>query len=291
VRIDPSKNAPVQAVHVGREPGQVVATKNAVWVANEGDRTLTRYDPERDRAITVGGVRFEEGGAGLASDGRGGVWVTTGGPEVVHVNGDGQVVPEDSVRVPEGAATGIAVGDGSLWVTSPSDTSPSGRNTVTQISLKTRKPVKTWVVGDIPLFVAYGGGSAWVSNLHGNDVSVVTPGLPVRTISLAGRPLGLAFTGSDLWVGDYDNQKVSKIDAASLKPESILPIGLGYLGVAGDESNVWVTNRNDGTVTRIDPRPGHERVAATIKLGGCPQYVASGEVGVWVSVSSGQACY
>jgi streptogramin lyase len=288
--IDPARNVPVRVVQVGRNPGSVVATSEAVWVVNEGDRTLTRYDPREDHTITVGGVRLGPG-ARIASDGRGGVWVTTGGPEVAHVNADGDVVPEDSIRVPEGGTTAVATGGGWLWVTTPSDLGTSGRNTVAQISLKTKKPVKTWVVGDIPLFLAYGAGSVWVANLHGNNVSVLTPGLPVRTIEIGGRPLGLTVSEGALWVGDYDEQKISKIDASTLRPEAILPIGLGYLGVAADASSVWVTNRNDGTLTRIDPRPGHERVVATVKLGNCPQEVATGAGGVWVTMRSDQECY
>jgi class 3 adenylate cyclase len=289
VQIDPETNAPVRAVRVGRQPGPLVATRDAVWVANVGDRTLTRYDAKTHRTITVGGLPDI---FGMASDGKGGVWVTTGGPRVVHVNGDGELVPEDSVRVPDGGTTGIALGDGSLWVTSPSDVpGASGRNTLTQISLKTRKPVRTWTVGDEPLFVVYGSDSAWTSNLHSGDVSVVTPGLPVRNVRIGGRPIGLALSGSDLWVGDYDEQKISKIDSTTLRPEAILPIGFGYLGVAADEKDVWVTNRNDGTVTRIDPRPGKEHVAATVRLGNCPQSVVTGKVGVWVSVDSQSKCY
>jgi hypothetical protein len=294
VKIDPSRNVPVRAVQVGREPGPVQATNDAVWVINMGDQTLTRYDMKTDRAITVGGVTFEGGGGTqLASDGRGGVWVPTGGSEVVHVGRNGDVVPEDSIHIPEGGATGIASGGGYLWVASPSDAQGrvvfDGRNIVTQISLKTKKPVKTWVVSDIPLFVTYGAGSAWVSNLHGESVSVLTPGLPVRTVDVGGRPLGLAVRGDALWVGNYDDAKIEKIDR-TLKPVAILPIGAGYLGLAADPSGVWVTNRDDGTVTRIDPRTGKERVAATIRLGNCPEQVASGGGGVWVTMQSSREC-
>ena len=288
VKIDPVRDVPVRVVPTGRIPGSVVATSKAVWVANAGDRTLTRYDPETNRAITVGGVSFDAPPA-IASDGHGGVWATTGGSRVVHVNANGDAVPGDSITVPEGGTTGIASGGGYLWVTSPIDTSTSGRNTVTQISLRTKKPVKTWVVDDIPLFVTYGGGSAWVSNFHGENVSVLTPGLPARSVDVGGRPLGLASSGDSVWVGNYDDQKIMQI-GPNLKPEAILPIGSGYLDVAADAKGVWVTNRDDGTVTHIDPRSGKERVVATVKLGNCPQNVATGPGGVWVTMRSLRDC-
>ena len=55
---------------------------------------------------------------------------------------------------------------------------------------------------------------------------------------------------------------MSKIDPTSR--QAILPIGRGYEGVAADAVNVWVVNRYDGTVTRIDPQAGKEHVAATV---------------------------
>ncbi|PWU25159.1 MAG: hypothetical protein C5B48_02700 [Candidatus Rokuibacteriota bacterium] len=290
VQIDPMKNAPVRAVRVGRTPGPVVASGDAVWVANEGDLTLTRYDTKRGRTLTVGGLGSGRDIPGLAPDGNGGVWVATGGPEVLHVSGEGEVVREDSVRVPEAAADAVASGGGSLWVASDAHDSKSGRDTLTQIRVRTKKPVRTWVVGGGPTFVAYGLGSAWTSNFDAGSVSVVTPGQPVRTIKVGGRPLGLAVNGSDLWVGDFDGNTISKIDATTLRPAAILPVGRGYEGLAGDGASIWVADRYDGSVTRIDPAPGKERVATTIKLGNCPHQVAAGRVGVWVSVGAVTGC-
>jgi streptogramin lyase len=90
-------------------------------------------------------------------------------------------------------------------------------------------------------------------------------------------------------VGNYDDAKIMKI-APNLKPAAILPNGSGYLDVAADAGSVWVTNRDDGTVTHIDPRTGKERVVATVKLGNCQQNVATGPGGVWVTVRSRSGC-
>ena len=44
IRIDPQTNAVVENINVGRVPGSVLATDDAVWVSNDLDRTLSRVD-------------------------------------------------------------------------------------------------------------------------------------------------------------------------------------------------------------------------------------------------------
>jgi len=47
---------------------------------------------------------------------------------------------------------------------------------------------------------------------------------------------------------------------------------------------VWVANAADGTVSRIDPVTG--KVVKTIKVGGRPVGVATGDGYVWVTVDA-----
>jgi streptogramin lyase len=54
------------------------------------------------------------------------------------------------------------------------------------------------------------------------------------------------------------------------------------------EDGVWVANKLDRTITRIDPDKGE--AVATIPLGNDPQRLAAGEGRVWVTVrASGKA--
>jgi YVTN family beta-propeller protein len=52
--------------------------------------------------------------------------------------------------------------------------------------------------------------------------------------------------------------------------------------VATGFGSVWVTNYDDGTVSRVDPATNE--VVATIEVGRHPDHIAAGEGGVWVAV-------
>jgi YVTN family beta-propeller protein len=56
--------------------------------------------------------------------------------------------------------------------------------------------------------------------------------------------------------------------------------------VAVGAGAVWVVNRNDGTVSRIDP--DRNEVVATIAIGREPRRIAAGGKAVWVSIAAPQ---
>ncbi len=59
-----------------------------------------------------------------------------------------------------------------------------------------------------------------------------------------------------------------------------IPLGNGPEDVAVGEGAVWVTNRFDGTISRIDPSTGE--VVETIAVGLDPRGIAIGFDSVWV---------
>src|SRR5262249_59480970 len=70
-RIDPGTNSVVQEIGVGNEPLGIVYAAGSLWVANTGDGTITRIDPESGRRIET----FEVAATGLAL-GAGTLWAT-----------------------------------------------------------------------------------------------------------------------------------------------------------------------------------------------------------------------
>ena len=62
-----------------------------------------------------------------------------------------------------------------------------------------------------------------------------------------------------------------------------IEVGNGPAGVAVGEGSVWVTNRFDGTVSRIDPDRGE--VAKAIPVGLDPRGIAIGFGSVWVGLA------
>jgi DNA-binding beta-propeller fold protein YncE len=183
------------------------------------------------------------------------------------------------VRLP-GSAEALAVGGGYLWVTSPSDS--GGRDTVFQIDLRSRRLVSSLPVGTLPLFVASGYGSAWISSYTGDSVSVVRPGSEQpETIAVPGGPLGIAAGEGAIWVVTFWSRELVRIDPETRRVLRRIPVGAGPLDVAVGAGSVWVTNRDDRTISRIDPATNE--LSGTIRLPVAPYGIRVAHGRVWVT--------
>jgi YVTN family beta-propeller protein len=80
--------------------------------------------------------------------------------------------------------------------------------------------------------------------------------------------------------GDGDDA-VTRIDAASGSTTTI-PVGDGPSAIAVGAGAVWVVNRDDATVSRIDPETNE--VVATIALAHRPAGIAVSDDTVWVAI-------
>ena len=285
VEIDPATNSVVSSTRVGRGPDRIATTKDALWVANLEDRTVARISVATKEVRVVGGapVAFH-----LASALNGDVWLSSfEEPVVTMIARRGQIVggvhalAAAPLRVRlRGSAEALAVGGGFLWVTSPSDS--GGRDTVFQIDLRSRSLVSSLPVGKLPLFVAFGYGSAWISNYRGDSVSVVRPGSQrPETIAVEGGPLGIAAGHGAIWVVTFWSRELVRIDPDTRRVLHRIPVGAGPLDVAVGGGAVWVTNRDDRTISRIDPSTN--TVVRTIRLAAAPHGVRVAHGRVWVT--------
>jgi YVTN family beta-propeller protein len=285
VEIDPATNRVVSSTRVGRAPDRIAATKDALWIANVEDRTVARVSKETKQVRIVGGAPVARD---LVSALNGDVWLSSfEEPVVTMIARRGRIVEGAHalaaaplrVRLP-GSAEALAVGGGYLWVTSPSDS--GGRDTVFQIDLESRRLVSSLAVGTLPLFVAFGYGSAWISNYRGDSVSVVRPGSEhPATIAVSGGPLGIAAGEGAIWVVTFWSRKLVRVDPETRRVLRRIPIGAGPNDVAVGAGSVWVTNRDDKTITRIDPAT--DKVLQTIRLTAAPYGVRVAHGRVWVT--------
>lgn len=285
VEIDPATNQVVSSTLVGADPESMAATPGAVWVANFGDRTVSRVDVTTRAVRVVGGAPVAQH---LTSTLDGDVWVSSfTEPVVTLLAENGRLAPEPepaplSVRLP-GSAEALAIGGGYLWVTSPADT--GGKDQVFQVDLRTRKLVRAIDVGQLPLYVCVGYEAAWVANYKGDSVSVIRPGQQrPDTITVAQGPLGIAAGAGAVWVVSYWTHELNRIDPETLRVASRLKVGGQPLGVAVGAGSVWVTSRYDRTVERIDPDRG--TVVARVHLDSPPQGVLVADGHVWVTTHS-----
>ncbi|MGH3078790.1 MAG: adenylate/guanylate cyclase domain-containing protein [Gaiellaceae bacterium] len=273
--IDPASNDVVHVVsNVGSRPGSIAVGQDAVWVANEHERSLARIDPT---TLDVQRTTLELTPTGVAV-GAGAVWVAHGLlGSVTRVGVDGSVletIDDVAGRAVDGS---IAVGESGVWFVSAS-------GVIAKIDPRTNQVVRpTEVAGALPTAVDTGFDGVWVANAGDNNVVRINPRTlgVVHTTGVGGSPRGIAVGERAIWVTSDTDDSVSRIDAAS-GSVSTIPVCDGPTGIAFGEGAVWVACSGDGTVSRIDPATAE--VVQTIAVGNRPVGIAAGAGSVWVTV-------
>ena len=208
VRIDTDTNEIVDSIPVGREPAAIVASPDAVWVANERDATLTRVDLRTRELRTIGGV---EDVAFLTRDNRGNVYASAWDHPYVWRIDPRTIEVAERYRV-RTRALDLAVGGGSLWVVDRL------ANAVVRIDLARGSVRDVIPVGRDPLLIVFGYGALWVANSDDGSVSAIRPGVPrLGTIEGISRPFGIAAGEGAVWVGSNTDSTVTRIEPDTRK--------------------------------------------------------------------------
>ena len=97
-------------------------------------------------------------------------------------------------------------------------------------------------------------------------------------------PTSVARGEGAIWVTNANDGTVSRIDPVTRSVRQTVRVGSGPSGIAVGAGAVWVANHGDGTVSRIDPETN--TVVDTIAVGNNPTAVAFGEGSVWVTNSA-----
>jgi YVTN family beta-propeller protein len=181
------------------------------------------------------------------------------------------------------APTRLAVTEDAVWVLTPADQG------LVRIDPATNQVVATIEVGRAPSGLAVGAGAVWVSR-H-SDGTVVRIDLAtnrvVATIGVGPAPGALTVAGGVVWVALPENG-LGRIDPASNRSTMVGVPRCCAGELAAGEGALWVANRGDGTLVRVDAATG--RVAARVVLPRTteqrPHQVAVGEGAVWVTSAS-----
>jgi YVTN family beta-propeller protein len=271
VRIDPETNEVVGVLPVGQNPGAVTTSGTHVWVASRRDDTLTRVDSRTNQTRTLGGFPFP-----TSLDAQGPrVWVgnNTSATLVAIDSETGSEV--DRIRFHAAAASYVAHGAGSLWV---SDEEAA----VLRVSPSTGDVRQMWP--ESPHGIAFGHGAAWVANTGpGELLRIDARDGTLQRIDAGSLPEGVTVGFGAVWVACSGDDEVRRFNPATGRVEEIISVGSYPDGIATGAGAVWVTNRDDGTVSRIDP--DRNRVVATIRTGFFPTGVHVGAGGVWATVA------
>jgi YVTN family beta-propeller protein len=178
---------------------------------------------------------------------------------------------------------GVTRAGGAVWVTN------TGSNSVVRIDVATGAAGKPIRVGRTPYFLTADENSVFVANgaegPGGGTVSV----LDARTGKPAGKPIkvggvlrGIVSSGTAVWVADRRAGAVKRI--VNGRVVKTIAVGHNPVQVAFGDNALWVTNKDDGTVSRIDLGGSGARVK-TIRVGEQPFGIAFGEGFAWVTNS------
>ena len=138
-----------------------------------------------------------------------------------------------------------------------------------------------------PMAMAVRGSDVWVAGNNPSWVTrFVTPTNPAThllpTMALPAAPTRLAVTKDAVWVLTPADNSVVRIDPATNRVVTTIPVGRAPSGLAVGAGAVWVSRRSDGMVVRTDPATN--QVVATIPVGRAPGAMAMAGGAIWVAL-------
>ncbi len=229
----------------------------------------------------------------------------------------------DTIRVGN-APSGVAVGEGSVWVTNAGDSS------VSRIDPETNEVSQTLPASEPgPTGIAVGDGALWVADSIGAALLRVDPTTEEesQSVPLAGQPSGVAFTPDGVWVSYRAERRrarrpvdvsVTLTQRVGSGPTAVVvgvridlgrepPRRHGHAARALDRTGpgddpgrtgperarggvagpLWVGNEFDDTIAAIDPDTND--VEQTVPVGGAAASLATDEDGLWLAVGASAA--
>ena len=105
--------------------------------------------------------------------------------------------------------------------------------------------------------------------------------LTVRVTSAAAGGDAIALDPDAIWVLRIAAEQLIRVDPMTLAVVATVPVGHNPADVLDAFGHVWVSNRDDATVSEIDP--GTSRVVSTVHVGFGPAGLAASNDAVWVA--------
>ena len=276
-------------IRVGDSPAGVGLENDSVWVANEGDGTVTRiglanrrvrgapiHVGKNPRAVGTGkgSVWVANFGGGTVTRidartgratqtipvgrgpldiavGRESVWVSTQEGRIVRIDArSGQVIDRDiGVR----AAGPLDLGVNRLWITDQN--AGTARSYFIKDGVVSIEPL---VLGDVPTDIAAGPRYVWAA-VAGDGVirrvPIAAGGTGERVIRTGGRPEDLAVSKVAIWAADSERDKLYRMSRKTGRLAGApIRVGENPAGVAVGRDAVWVTSAVTDRVLRVVPR-------------------------------------
>jgi DNA-binding SARP family transcriptional activator/DNA-binding beta-propeller fold protein YncE len=238
------------------------------------------------RANTVARLDLEDGEvAGGVQVGSRPTGVAVGEGAVWVTNQDSDTVSKIDPETYEvtdlgtrGSPTAVAVGEDAAWVVNGFD------GTITRIDPQSNS-ARTISLDPGSNGLAVGFGYVWITNsLDGTLIRIDPQTLGTTPFSIGGRPRTIAIGAGSLWIADAagDSGSIVRVDPSNGLVEKRLRLEVEPTHIAVDSSGVWVTSSVADALLRIDPST--QTVAARIQpVGNEPSGIAVGGGSVWVA--------
>ena len=231
--LDPGTGRLAHTIGIGADVNDVAIGFGSVWIANGNDGTVSRIDPtaaqvQRTLQLTAPEALGPNTVFFVAIDNRH-VWATLGDrllridPATNRVTG----------RLAVGAPTTLAVGAGSVWVTTVSERllriDPRSLNVTASVELS------GGAIG-----ASFGDGALWLVN-DSSSVDRIDP----LTLAVDPAATGLqrittvAAEAGSVWVGNQSGG-LQRIDASTGKVLATLRVGTGVSAIAADGDTSWI---------------------------------------------------
>lgn len=258
-------------VQVGQSPDGLAYGAGSVWVANNGDDSVSRIDP-RTRAVQLIPVGSDPVAVAVSGDD---VWVANSGDGTVsRINASADRVVD---TLPVGnLPSAVAVGPAGVWV------ALSGDNAIRRIDPDSGRVDPPVAVGGGPAGIGVGERTVWVANSLDGTVTPVdaVTGQARGPVPVGTGPQGVAVTDEAVWVANGLSLTVSRLDIRTGVVTSH-EVGDGPRSVVAGPDGVWVSNEYDATVVRLDP--GTAQPVRTIRTGSAPRGLAVAGRTVWAA--------
>lgn len=257
-KIDIRTNKPGDPITgIAKPCGGMVSAFNSLWVPDCGAGALLRLDSKTFK-VTATIPAGTSGAKGTIAASTDSVWLLSDEKTTLsRIDPDQNMVVEEFRVYPDCA--NLTFGETALWMTCPSE------NKVLRINPATSLVDKTIEVSAKPEALAIGETSVWVLCGKEGKVDRIDPktNKVSKTIELMVPNIegGIAVGDSAVWV-TATGFPITRIDPAT---ETVAQQFYGEGGgaiqfTAGQTSAIWLSNLNNGTLWRIDPR----RVLATL---------------------------
>jgi streptogramin lyase len=257
-KIDARSNKPGDPIKDAAKPcGGMVSAFNSLWIPDCGKGALLRLD-SKTLKVTATIPAGASGARGTIAASTDSVWLLTDEKTTIsRIDPDQNMVVGEFRVYPD--CDNLTFGETALWMTCPSE------NKVMRINPATSLVEKVVEVSAKPEALAIGETSVWVLCGKEGKVDRIDPktNKVSKTIDLMVPNIegGIAVGDSMVWV-TATVFPLTRIDPAT---ETVAQQFWGEGGgaiqfTAGQTSAIWLSNLNNGTLWRIDPK----RVLATL---------------------------